>query len=406
MLGANAKPWNEISIFLLKSKVWFSFLPKNKKVSIFYKRGVDLENKKESMISPFSRCAAVVFLLVVVLYAIASRSVLVADYLNGTLCYEFRRLMASFGDLFPFSLFEVLILSLPLTITVIVISAVRRFRRGEGRVRFISNFVAVVLLIYSGHLIALGIGYKTTPLSERMGIGTVSVDEDTLSRTLIYLKNEVNELAPKVNRNSAGVFVSGYGFDELSDKILESYQGFYEEYGYPKPFKSRAKGVHYGNLMSYLEITGIYTFFTGEANVNTAFPDFDIVFTTAHELAHQRGILRENEANFAAYVICSASSDDALRYSGALSMYEYISSALYRTNPELYTEIAAGLCSEARADIVASREVAKKYSNTIIGEISNKVNDIYLKGNGTEGVVSYSRVVELAVSYLHEKIGE
>ena len=48
----------------------------------------------------------------------------------------------------------------------------------------------------------------------------------------------------------------------------------------------------------------------------------------------------------------------------------------------------------------------KKYSNTIIGDISNAVNDAYLKGSGTEGVVSYGRVVELAVSYIKGKIAE
>lgn len=347
-----------------------------------------------------------VFLFVMALYALASSSVIIADYLNGTLCYEFRRMMASFGDLFPFSLFEVLVISLPITVTVIVILAVRRFRLGEGRVRFILNFVAVILLILSGHLVALGIGYKASPISDRMGIIEVRVDEVNLADTMVSLMNEVNDLAPRVARDSAGVFDSGYDFDELSVKLLESYQKFYEEYGYPKPFESRAKGVHYGNLMSYLEITGIYTFFTGEANVNTAFPDFDIVFTTAHELAHQRGIMRENEANFAAYVICSTSSDEVLRYGGALTMYEYISSALYRTNPERYKEIAVGLCDLAWKDILASREVVEKYSNTIIGDISNAVNDAYLKGNGTEGVVSYGRVVELAVSYINGKTAE
>ena len=361
-----------------------------------------MQNKKEDFISPFARVAISVFLSVAVLYVIAGSSVSVADYLNNTLCHEFRRIMASFGDLFPFSLFEVLILSLPLTLAAVIALAIRRFRSGEGRVRFIVNFISVILLVLSGHLIALGIGYKTSPVSLRMGISEVEVNEENLAETMTRLMNEVNELAPRVDRNSAGVFVSGYDYSQLSAKICESYRAFYEKYGFPKPYDSRAKGVYHGNLMSYLEITGIYTYVTGEANVNTAFPDFDTVFVTAHEMAHQRGILRENEANFIAYVICSTSNDESIRYSAALTMYEYISSALYRTNPDRYKEISKGINGLAVEDMIASREVVKKYSNTFIGEISNKVNDIYLKGNGTDGVVSYGRVVELAVSYLLE----
>ena len=358
-----------------------------------------LQDNRKSIISPFARTSFVLFIIVLVLYALADASVYVADYLNGTLCHEFRRIMASFGDLFPFSLFEVLIFSLPLILACVIAFAVRSFRSGEG-LRFAVNFVSLILLLLSGHLIALGIGYKATPVSERMGIEDVEVNEESLATTLLLLVEEVNELSPKVQRNSAGVFVSGYGYEELSAKVNESYRTFYDAYGFPKPFESRAKGVHHGNLMSYLEITGIYTYITGEANVNTAFPDYDTVYVTAHEMAHQRGILRENEANFIAYVICSSSDDVALRYSGALTMFEYIASALYKTNAERYKEIAAGLSDEAWVDIEASRDVARKYSNTLIGEISNMVNDAYLKGSGTEGVVSYGMVVELAVSYL------
>jgi hypothetical protein len=35
----------------------------------------------------------------------------------------------------------------------------------------------------------------------------------------------------------------------------------------------------------------------------------------------------------------------------------------------------------------------------VAGEISGTVNDLYLKGNGTEGTQSYGLVVDLAVAY-------
>ena len=293
-------------------------------------------------------------------------------------------------------------LSLPIILAIVIFLAVRAFSKGRG-IRFVINILAVLLLIYSGHLIALGIAYRTTPISEKMGISEVEVNEENLSEVMTSLRDEINALSPLVERDESGVFTSGYDFDQLSEKICESYLRFYEKYGFPEPFSSRAKGVHNGNLMSYLEITGIYTYVTGEANVNTAFPDYDIVFTTAHEMSHQRGILRENEANFAAYVICSESDDVNLRYSVALTMYEYISSALYRTNRDKYKEIASALCDGARADMLASRAVIDKYSDTFIGRLSNKVNDIFLKSNGTEGVITYSRVVELVVAYYASK---
>ena len=306
--------------------------------------------------------------------------------------------MAGFGDIFPFSLIEALVLSLPIVVFVVIRRSVRAFSKGGGA-RFLINLAATLLLIYSGHLIALGIAYKTTPISERMEIAEVEVSEDNLAEVMTLIRDGINELSPLVPRDENGVFVTDLDFDTLSEKICTSYAAFYEKYGFPESFSSRVKGVYHGNLMSYLEITGIYTYVTGEANVNTAFPSYDVIFTSAHEMSHQRGILRENEASFAAYVVCAESGDASLRYSAALSVYEYIASALYRTNRERYREIAQGLCDGARRDMAASQAVIEKYSDTFIGRLSNRVNDIFLKSNGTEGVVTYGRVVELVVAY-------
>ena len=122
-------------------------------------------------------------------------------------------------------------------------------------------------------------------------------------------------------------------------------------------------------------------------------------FSTAHELSHQRGIMRENEANFMAYLVLSGSSDPYLRYSAALSMYSYVASALYQTSPDKYYEIARGLSSAARGDLATSSAVSEKYGDTFIADISRAINDLYLKSSGTDGVVSYGLVTRLAVAY-------
>ena len=226
-----------------------------------------MQKEKCGLLSPTARLSIFVFVPTFLIYLLCDASTAVADFFNSTLCHEFRKLMASFGDLFSFSLIEVVVLSLPIILFVVIYLSVRAFSRGRG-LRFIINILAVLLLIYSGHLIALGIGYKTTPISDRMGIGEVEVNEENLSEVMTMLRDEVNELAPLVSRNESGVFESGYDFDELSKIICSSYEDFYEKYGFPESFSSRVKGVYHGNLMSYLEITGIYTYITGEANVN------------------------------------------------------------------------------------------------------------------------------------------
>ena len=358
--------------------------------------------KKKVKISFFARLSLLVFVIVMLMYIAACVSPIVADIINSSVSQQFRRIMASLGDVFPFSLFELLVLLSPILLFLVVFCAIRSFQK-EKDLSFVINFVAVVLIIFSGHTLALGIGYKTTPISEKMSLPETEITPDNLSTILITLRDEVNSLADSLPRDKDGVFTSSYSFDELSDKIAHSYESVAEQYGLSSPFNSNAKSVYFSRVMSYLRIGGIYTYVTGEANVNTEYPSYDTIFTAAHEMSHQRGVLREDEANFVAYLITSNSADPELRYSAALNLYSYVASALYKTDAERYREVASSLSALARADIRRSNAITQKYGDTIIGDLSERVNDIYLTSNGTDGTVSYSQVVRLAVSYFEMK---
>ncbi|MBO5316551.1 MAG: DUF3810 domain-containing protein [Clostridia bacterium] len=355
-------------------------------------------------VSLFAKISLVVFVIALALLYFCRRFTDFADLMNKTVAFALRRVMAAFGDLFPFSLFELLVFLSPIILISVIVLAVRVFKRGEGRVRFVLNFLSAVLLVYSLSVLMMSLSYNTTTVDKEIGFEVVEVTEDNLAASMEALRDEVNTLVNYVPVSSEGITDPGYSMDEISESICKSYSEISKQYGFVPDFNSRAKGLgpwSYG--MSYLGISGIYTFFTGESNVNMLYPAYDVVFTAAHELSHQRGILRENEANFMAYFVCSRSDDLYLRYSAALNMYQYIASALYRTNKERYNEIASGLDKRAIADIYYSSEVSQKYGDTFLEAISEFFNDLFLKSNGTDGVITYGRVVTLAVSYLESQ---
>ena len=155
--------------------------------------------------------------------------------------------------------------------------------------------------------------------------------------------------------------------------------------------------------MSDAGITGIYSFFTGEPNINMDYPDYSLPFTVAHEFAHQRGICREDEANFMAFLVCVSSSDPYIRYSGYLNLYGYLAGSLYRADSEKYKELSLMLLDNAQLDRAAYSEVSRAHSDSWFNKLNDRLNDSYLKFNGTEGVVSYSYVVRLAVAYYRTK---
>jgi hypothetical protein len=151
--------------------------------------------------------------------------------------------------------------------------------------------------------------------------------------------------------------------------------------------------------MAYTHITGVYSFFTGEMNVCTAYPDFSTVFTAAHEMAHARGIAREDEANFIAFLACEGSEDPYIRYGGYMSLLQYVSNALYDTDPALYKQAFAQYSDTVRAELLAYNEVLRGYSGSFASQIAGAWNDAYLQGMGTEGSISYDLVVRLAIGY-------
>ena len=65
-----------------------------------------------------------------------------------------------------------------------------------------------------------------------------------------------------------------------------------------------------------------------EANVNVDVPRYTIAHTMCHELAHLRGFIREDEANYIAYLACMASGDPELMYSALAEALVYAGNAL------------------------------------------------------------------------------
>ena len=190
-----------------------------------------------------------------------------------------------------------------------------------------------------------------------------------------------------------------FDFDGMNESLLQAYSRTADKYPFLQRLTSRVKPVLSSETMAYTHIAGVYTYMTGEANVNLVFPDYSLVFTAAHELAHQRGIARENEANFVAFLVCINADDAYLQYAGYMNMLEYLMNALAAADRDLFNDLLSACDKALLREIVAYNEIFEKYSDSVVGEISGAINDAYLQSQGTPGARSYGMVVDLAVAY-------
>ena len=358
--------------------------------------------------TPFFIVSAILFVITLALLLVCQWEAALADVINATVAHAMRVLLGSLTSLLPFSLAEVLIVLSPLLLAFIIVLYCVRCDTRRKSAHFLANVLGVLMLVFVVYFFTLGVGYHATRLDDKANIKREKLTADELYTVSAHLLSLCEKELDQVEFDENGSSVMPYSMSELSRILCEDYDALLQsELGsriLSSNFDSRVKGVRFSRVMSYMHILGVYTFFTGESNVNRDYPDVETPATTAHELAHQRGVSREDEANFVTFLGTFSSSDPYVRYSGALDIFRYVANALYRANPDRYYELIQTADPRIKGEINGIYRHSQQFVGNALGEVSSSLNDAYLKANGTEGAVSYGFVVDLTVAYYKQTI--
>lgn len=311
--------------------------------------------------------------------------------------------LGRFSGLFLFSLCELCICVLVILFIGSLLhasfQAVKAKQGGAIMLRWASGLFLTASILLFLYVVNCGINYRRVSFSEKSQIKTSVYEVEELKQVCIWLTEEVNERAGAVNRDSDGVM-------ELSapeaSEAVKAMERLGESYPAMKGYYPRPKGLLASQILSYQGLTGIYLPFTVEANYNQDMTPYNIPFTVCHELSHLRGFMQEEEANFIAFLACKDAERTDFQYSGYLMGWIYSMNALYSADETAWQEVRGSLSELVDADLAANSKFWNKYEGPV-AEVSNKVNDTYLKANGqTDGVQSYGRMVDLIVAYYEE----
>lgn len=343
-----------------------------------------------------------VFALIVMLTYIISEDF--ANFYNRYPAAFLRGLFAAVTSVIPCSVAEAFIIFAPVLMVAIIIYANKKFTASWREVgKFLLMTLSVASLFFSTFALNFGAGYHTSSVDKLLELERRDVSAEELRETAEFLVAEINKYTDTLTANKEGSTLMPYGYDTLSKKLVEAYDKVCDEHAFISRFSSRVKPVLLSEPWTYTHIAGVYTYFTGESNINVNFPDYTLPYTAAHEMAHQRGVAREDEANFVAFLVCAASDDAYIRYSGYLNLYEYVSNALYRADKDAYAEVRAELDPVARMEMSAYSKFFDKYRENVAATVTETVNNTYLTIQGTPGTKSYGMVVDLAVAYIAGK---
>lgn len=346
----------------------------------------------------------------IVLFALAGVSALI--YLAGMIWQPFadffsrypgavvRGFMSYLTSWIPFSFAEAFLLFIPVTLFFIIRIGIKKYSDSwHNTFVYIGILLSIASLLLTLWCCGFGIAYRGSSLDKKLQLERRDVSAEELKYTASVLVENVKKEAQNVTFRDQNFSVMPYSLNEMNDKLLDAYDKISDEHKFVPRLYSRVKPVVLSEPWSYTHITGVYTYFTGEANLNVNFPDYTLPFTAAHELAHQRGIAREDEANFMAFLVCINSDDAYIRYSGYLNMYEYVANSLYSANADMYFEVLKAMPDTVRYEMRAYSAFFDKYRENVVADVSEVVNDTYLKVQGTEGTRSYGMVTDLAVAY-------
>ncbi|MGO1728884.1 MAG: DUF3810 domain-containing protein [Flavobacteriaceae bacterium] len=262
----------------------------------------------------------------------------------------------------------------------------------------IYQFLAFLSVTYFIFHVFWGLNYYRNPLYVNLDMDAEYTTEELVDFTCDLIQKS-NTLHRQLVANDTLAVPFDFKKNELQALVFETYQGFENEnldLEYPH---ENLKSSLLSLPLTYAGFSGYINPFTNEAQYNALVPKYKQPTTMAHEIGHQMGYAKENEANFISAIVTMNSEDKYIRYSGLTFALKYSLNDIYLRDPEFFAvikdEVNPGIFKnymEVQYFWERYRGPAEFFFKAIYGN--------YLKVNKQPGgLKSYSYVVALLVNY-------
>lgn len=289
---------------------------------------------------------------------------------------------------------------LPMVYIILAVILVRvarwigQWRKGwvyQG-VRAIGGIAAMVTIFY----VAWGFNYGQVSLQERLGFrmsGASKEDiEKEFTRATNVLREEAEALPDRLTRDEAilGLKISDR---DLRPDVVEALALL----DIPHAGKVRVRQLWPAGFLLRWSTAGIYIPQAGEGHIDKGLLSIQKPFTIAHEMAHGYGVTDEGACNFIAWLACSQSRDQWVRFGGALTYWRYTAAEMPNDSVSQVIHTFPPVVLRA---ITLVRENDKKYPD-LMPRVRDAIYSSYLKSNGVRGGLrSYNEVVLMVEQYL------
>ncbi|BAO56177.1 DUF3810 domain-containing protein [Nonlabens marinus] len=267
-----------------------------------------------------------------------------------------------------------------------------------SRKRYTQVFTALNIILAFFHF-AWGFNYYRQPLNEILELDATYTDEELIRVTqkLVFTANALHEQLQPVDSLKVEFTRSQSELFELAPSGFSNLGAVYPSLDYgPASIKKSLLTLP----LTYMGYSGYLNPITGEAQTNGYIDNYKTPVLILHEMSHQLGFAKENEANFIA-VLAGMNHDDLyFQYSATIFALGYCLNDLSMKDP-LQMELArAAMHYGIIENYQDLRDFWAPYNDNVIEKISQKTYESYLKANNQpDGMRTYSYVVALLVNY-------
>ena len=264
-----------------------------------------------------------------------------------------------------------------------------------------------LLWVYAWFYIAWGLNYSQPNIYDRIGMKPVEVSEAKFKAFAYQYADSLNALSISEKSFFSDSIVDDGLKNRVRDAVLNEYNKIGYKEGINAPFNQHphAKTMLFTPLSSMSGVTGSMGPFFCEFTLNGDILPHDYPATYAHEFAHFLGVANEGEANFYSYIVCTASADKQVRFSGYYHIFFHILNNVFDILGEKEGE---RFLKHIRPEIIQLAKSDRRYWLSkrckALDAAQDIIFDFYLKGNHVaEGRKSYSGVIGLILAWEEKK---
>ena len=312
-------------------------------------------------------------------------------------------LLSPISGFFPFAVGDIFI---ALSITWVILYPIYEIRLRKKRV--FGRVAEYLLWVYAWFYIAWGLNYSQPNIYYRIGMKPVEVSKAKFKKFAYQYADSLNALSNTSLSNarksiSPDSIVDDALKNRVRDAVLKEYNKIGYREGINRPFNQHphAKTMVFTPLSSMAGVTGSMGPFFCEFTLNGDILAHDYPATYAHEFAHFLGVANEGESNFYSYIVCTASADKQVRFSGYYHIFFHVLNNVFdilgeKEGERFLKHIRPEIIQRARND----RHYWLSKRCKALDAAQDFIFELYLRGNHVaEGRKSYSGVIGLILAW-------